>query len=250
MYGLLWQPAHQALPKLQAALPQLRAQADQMQSLAGQVQSLRQKAQLAVLDSDALKIVVEKSAQAANLPLAGRAGRTEQRAHQRRKHRRLRAGCNGNSTGTEPAHSRGERDAGGVARIGHGQGAGHTDQRGGSVTLRRVLLALVFGSVFIIGLIAFAPASLMGYALERASGGTLSLVQTQGSVWHGSGVALLRQNSRYQTLGSYRWQLQVFSASVQVQAGEAAPMTVRYVPFAGRINVDNLHISLPASIIG
>ncbi len=40
-----------------------------MQSIAGQVQSLRQKAQLAVLDSDALKIVVEKSAQAAGLPL-------------------------------------------------------------------------------------------------------------------------------------------------------------------------------------
>ena len=68
-YGLLWQPAHQALPKLQTALPQLRAQADQMQSLAGQAQSLRQQAQLAVLDSDALKIAVEKSAQAASLPL-------------------------------------------------------------------------------------------------------------------------------------------------------------------------------------
>lgn len=69
MYGLLWQPVHQALPKLQTALPQLRAQADQMQSLAGQAQSLRQQAQLAVLDSDTLKIAVEKSAQTANLPL-------------------------------------------------------------------------------------------------------------------------------------------------------------------------------------
>jgi len=69
LYGLLWQPAHVALPKLQAALPQLRAQADQMQSLAGQAQSLRQQSQPAVLDSDALKTAVEKSAQAANLPL-------------------------------------------------------------------------------------------------------------------------------------------------------------------------------------
>jgi general secretion pathway protein M len=69
MYGLLWQPAHEALPKLQAALPRLRAQADQMQALAGQAQSLRQQAQLAVLDSDALKTAVEKSAQAAGLPL-------------------------------------------------------------------------------------------------------------------------------------------------------------------------------------
>lgn len=69
MYGLLWQPVHQALPKLQAALPHLRAQADQMKSLAGLAQSLRQQAQLAVLDSDALKIAVEKSAKEANLPL-------------------------------------------------------------------------------------------------------------------------------------------------------------------------------------
>jgi general secretion pathway protein M len=69
MYGLLWQPSHQALPRLQEALPRLRAQAGQMQSLAGQAQSLRQKAQLAVLDSDALKIAVEKSAQTAGLPL-------------------------------------------------------------------------------------------------------------------------------------------------------------------------------------
>jgi general secretion pathway protein M len=69
MYGLLWAPAHEALPKLQTTLPQLRAQADQLQSLAGQAQSLRQRAQLAVLDSDALKIAVEKSAQAAGLPV-------------------------------------------------------------------------------------------------------------------------------------------------------------------------------------
>ncbi len=69
LYGLLWQPAHEALPKLQAALPLLRAQADQMQALAGQAQSLRQQAQLAVMDSDALRIAVEKSAQAAGLPL-------------------------------------------------------------------------------------------------------------------------------------------------------------------------------------
>jgi general secretion pathway protein M len=69
MYGLLWQPAHQALPKLQTSLPQMRAQADQMQMLAGQAQSLRQQAQLAVLDSDALKIAVDKSATSAGLSL-------------------------------------------------------------------------------------------------------------------------------------------------------------------------------------
>lgn len=114
---------------------------------------------------------------------------------------------------------------------------------------RRVLLASVFSSVFLAGLFAFAPASLMGYALERASGGTLSLAQTTGSVWQGSGVALLRQNARYQTLGSYRWRLRLFSAALQVQAGESAPMTVRYTPFSGRIDIDNLQLTLPASAL-
>ena len=115
--------------------------------------------------------------------------------------------------------------------------------------LRRVVLTLLFGSVFIFGLLVFAPSSLMGYALDRASGGTLTLAQTTGSVWQGSGVALLRLKSRYQTLGSYRWNLKIFSASLQVQEGEGVPMTVRFIPFTGRINVDKLHITLPASIM-
>ena len=113
----------------------------------------------------------------------------------------------------------------------------------------RVLLTLLFGSVFLAGLISFAPASLMGSVLERTSGGTLTLAQTKGSLWNGSGVALLRLKARYQTLGSYRWKLQLLNASLQVQAGEAVPMTVRYVPFSGRINIDNLHLALPVSII-
>jgi general secretion pathway protein N len=117
------------------------------------------------------------------------------------------------------------------------------------VTLRRVLLAALFGGIFLTGLIAFAPASLMGSILERSSGGMLTLAQTKGSLWQGSGVALLRQKSSYQMLGSYRWHLKIFSAAFQVQAGDAPPMTVRYVPFAGRINVDKLHLTLPASII-
>jgi general secretion pathway protein M len=68
-YGLLWQPAHDALPKLQASLPSLRAQAGQMAMQAGEVQKLRQRAQLAVLDSDALKQFVERSAAEAGLSL-------------------------------------------------------------------------------------------------------------------------------------------------------------------------------------
>jgi general secretion pathway protein N len=118
------------------------------------------------------------------------------------------------------------------------------------VTLRRrVLLTLAFGGTFLAGLLAFAPASLMGYALERATGDMLSLAQTEGSLWQGNGVAVLKNRSRYQTLGSYRWQLQPFKAALQVQASDAAPMTVRYIPLAARIEIDNLHLALPASTL-
>jgi len=68
-YGLLWQPAHDALPKLQTTLPSLRAQVAQMAMQAGEVQDLRQRAQLAVLDSNALKSAVERSAEASGLSL-------------------------------------------------------------------------------------------------------------------------------------------------------------------------------------
>lgn len=112
---------------------------------------------------------------------------------------------------------------------------------------RRVSLALLFGGAFLAGMLAFAPASLMGYALERASGGLLSLAQTQGSLWQGSGVALLKNKSRYQTLGSYRWQLKPFSTALQVENSTGAPMTLRYIPFSGRIEIDKLALALPAS---
>ncbi len=68
-WGLLWQPAHDALPALQTKLPQLRAQLAQMEVLAGEAQNLRQRAQVAVLDGTALRAAVERSAGEAGLAL-------------------------------------------------------------------------------------------------------------------------------------------------------------------------------------
>ncbi|ADE10729.1 type II secretion system protein N [Sideroxydans lithotrophicus] len=117
------------------------------------------------------------------------------------------------------------------------------------MTYRRALLALIFGGVFFLGLLVFAPASLMGYALERASGKTLSLAQTTGSLWQGSGVVLLRQHARFQTLGNYRWQLRLADASLQVQAEEHPPMSMRYLPFSRKIAIDDIQLDLPASML-
>jgi general secretion pathway protein M len=68
-YGLLWQPAHDALPRLQASLPTLRAQAAQMAMQAGTIPDLRQRPQLAVLDSSALRSAMESSASAAGMDM-------------------------------------------------------------------------------------------------------------------------------------------------------------------------------------
>ena len=130
MYGLLWQPAHQALPRLQAALPHLRAQADQMQTLAGQAQSLRQQAQLAVLDSDALRVAVEKSAKETSLPLLVVPGELNSvRISVDNISFRAMAAM-ATYAGKRPAYSRVVGNAGRLTRSRHGQGAGHADQRG------------------------------------------------------------------------------------------------------------------------
>ena len=115
--------------------------------------------------------------------------------------------------------------------------------------LRRVLLACLFFSVFCISLCLFAPASLMGYVLERASGGKLALAQTTGSLWQGAGSAILRQKNQQQLLGSYHWDVHLFSLSVQVQTGDSSPMTVHYMPLSGHIDIEHPHLSLPVSAL-
>lgn len=117
------------------------------------------------------------------------------------------------------------------------------------MTLKRVLLACLFVSVFCISLCIFAPASLMGYVLERASGGKLALAQTTGSLWQGAGMAILRQKNQQQLLGSYQWDVHLFSLSVQVQTGASMPMTVHYTPMSGHIDIDHPQLSLPVSAL-
>lgn len=62
-YALLWQPAHNAVEKLQKSLPPLRAQLVQMKAQSEEVQSLRQSALPAALEGAAMKKIVERAAQ-------------------------------------------------------------------------------------------------------------------------------------------------------------------------------------------
>lgn len=61
-YFALWRPAHRAVPALRVAVPAMRAQAATMRRQAEEIELLRRQPQPAVLDSVALKSVVEQSA--------------------------------------------------------------------------------------------------------------------------------------------------------------------------------------------
>jgi len=64
-----------------------------------------------------------------------------------------------------------------------------------SSTLKKLsLYGISLGIVF--GVVYFAPASWLGLYLEHLSGGKLSLIQTSGSVWAGSGELLVRTSKR------------------------------------------------------
>lgn len=114
---------------------------------------------------------------------------------------------------------------------------------------RRVSLTLLFGSVFLISLLALAPSSLMGYMLERASSGQLMLARTQGALWQGSGILLLKNASGIRSLGAYRWHLQPWKAAMQLQAGAYEPMTLQLRPLLARLDVDHLRLDLPAALL-
>ncbi len=114
---------------------------------------------------------------------------------------------------------------------------------------RRLWLILLFSTVFMLSLLALAPSTLMGYVLERASGGQLMLARTQGTLWQGSGIMLLQNASGIRSLGAYRWNLQPWQAAMQLQAGNYAPMSLRYRPLLARLDIDDLRLDLPAALL-
>jgi len=61
-YFLLWQPAHDAVAKLEKALPLMRMQTALLKREAAEVETLRQRAQPALLNSAAMKTAIENSA--------------------------------------------------------------------------------------------------------------------------------------------------------------------------------------------
>ena len=62
LYFLLWQPPHQATPKLRIQVPDMRAEAAHLHTQVSEAEALRHHPIPAVLDSSALKTSIEDSA--------------------------------------------------------------------------------------------------------------------------------------------------------------------------------------------
>jgi len=121
----------------------------------------------------------------------------------------------------------------------------------------RVVLAVI-GCVllFALAVLALAPSTLIDRELASATDGRLRLVESEGSLWRGSGNLLLPGDFRQ----PIAWQI---DKTASAAAGElrgtltlpAAPgqnvvaPPVRFEIGAGRIDVEGLSLSLPADVV-
>lgn len=65
--------------------------------------------------------------------------------------------------------------------------------------------------VFIVGLVATAPADWLGAALARQTGSRVLLANPSGTVWRGSGFLIVKQGEQTFDLGAVRWSLSPWS---------------------------------------
>ena len=66
-------------------------------------------------------------------------------------------------------------------------------------------------AVFIVGLVATAPAEWLGEALARQTGSRVLLANPNGTVWRGSGFLIVKQGEQTFDLGAVRWSLSPWS---------------------------------------
>jgi general secretion pathway protein N len=113
-----------------------------------------------------------------------------------------------------------------------------------------VLAATVlFAFAFVVAAIVGAPAGLIASAVERSTGGRLTMVGSRGSLWHGQGTLIARTDLSALPV---RWSIDGVSivdakltASVQVGASAAIPVAAT----PSSVALGKLDVTLPAAII-
>lgn len=109
-------------------------------------------------------------------------------------------------------------------------------------------------AVYLSGLIAFAPATLIDAHLQRISAGSLHLAEARGTLWSGAGQLELRNGGgRAEVARGIAWRIAPWSLArgrivytlALDQAGREFPVTIAL----SGINLANADISLPAKVL-
>jgi general secretion pathway protein N len=119
---------------------------------------------------------------------------------------------------------------------------------------RWTLLAIGLG-VYVVALVATAPATLLDAGVQRASHGRLRLAEAQGTLWSGSGQIEIRDaGGRAGVARSLAWRVMPESLLrghlVCEVALEEATRRFSVTVSLSRIELANADISLPATVLG
>ncbi|HYR00144.1 MAG TPA: type II secretion system protein N, partial [Casimicrobiaceae bacterium] len=118
--------------------------------------------------------------------------------------------------------------------------------------MRRALVVVAAIVVVLAAIAAFAPAALVGVAVERLSRGAVSIAESDGTVWHGRGTLDVQGAARV----PLEWRLDPFAlARGEARMAIAPPSPALASPradFSARqdaVTVRALDVALPAQAI-
>jgi general secretion pathway protein N len=127
----------------------------------------------------------------------------------------------------------------------------------GAFRRRGVRLVILGVGAYLVFLLANLPASWLGFALERASRGALSLGEPAGTVWKGSGLLALRSGGAFRGIADIEWRtnpLSVLAGRLSVTLSGAAPeaglrASVSLGLGAGSVRFQNVEANAPAALL-
>ncbi|WP_124951705.1 type II secretion system protein N [Sulfuriferula thiophila] len=121
--------------------------------------------------------------------------------------------------------------------------------------MKRLTIITIGLAVYTLAIIITAPATLMDTALQRISQGKLRLVETQGTLWSGTGQLEIRDTSgRAGGAQSLAWHMQPASllrghlVYLLNLAQSTQPVTVTLS--VSQVEITNADINLPATVLG
>jgi general secretion pathway protein N len=118
-----------------------------------------------------------------------------------------------------------------------------------------VLLAVLGVGAYLVFLMANVPAAWLGFALERASRGTLVLGDPKGTVWKGSGLLALRSGGGFRGVADLEWScnpLSVLTGRLRVALSGVAPETRLRASMSlgpGSVRFQNVQADAPVALL-